>query len=107
MTTEGLPRFHDRRFTTGQNRLGGAVHSDQCPCVLDGRRGLVEPTAHASVDAYLKWLSGHSPPAVLPAATSAGDADGGDQGGESVEIVVGDVVPFGMFDPFADDLGVP
>src|SRR5574337_699346 len=29
----------------------------------------------------------------------------GDQSGESVEIVVGDVVPFAMFDPFADDLG--
>ena len=45
------------------------------------------------------------PPAALPAATSAGDAERGDEPGESVEIVVGDVVPFGMFDPFADDLG--
>ena len=46
------------------------------------------------------------PPAALPAATSVGDADRGDEPGESVEIVVGEVVPFGMFDPFADDLGV-
>ena len=46
------------------------------------------------------------PPAALPAATPAGDAAQGDEPAESVEIVVGEVVPFGMFDPFADDLGV-
>jgi hypothetical protein len=46
------------------------------------------------------------PPAALPAATSAGDAGDADQPGESVEIVDTEVVPFAMFDPFADDLGV-
>ena len=45
-------------------------------------------------------------PAALPAATSVGDAEEGDQPAESVEIVVAEVVPFGMFDPFAGDLGV-
>jgi hypothetical protein len=44
-------------------------------------------------------------PAALPAGTSVGDAEEGDQPAESVEIVVAEVVPFGMFDPFADDLG--
>jgi len=50
-----------------------------------------------------------APPAAatvpaLPAGAGTGEESAGEESG-AVEVVVGEVVPFGMFDPFADDLG--
>ncbi|MFE5703712.1 Mu transposase C-terminal domain-containing protein [Rhodococcus koreensis] len=42
---------------------------------------------------------------ALPAGTAADDGGDGEESG-ALEAVVGEVVPFGMFDPFADDSGV-
>lgn len=46
-----------------------------------------------------------APAAVSPAGTAA-DNDGDSWESGAVDVVVGEVVPFGMFDPFADDSGV-
>ncbi|QHE72784.1 hypothetical protein [Rhodococcus sp. WAY2] len=47
-----------------------------------------------------------APPAAavpaLPTGTAAAHEGAGEESG-AVEVAVGEVVPFGMFDPFADD----
>jgi len=68
-------------------------------------RVLARSRAAREMDNHLPAELMTPPTAALSAWTSVGDVEDGDQPAESGESEAAEVVPFGLFDPFADDLG--